>query len=381
MIWLAYFVYYFLVLRFLVSLSNLLTRQWLGNLHSGRSIPGSGQPLVSVLIPARNEEKNICNLLEDLSSQHYENIEILVYDDLSEDNTGNLVRSCIKKDRRIKLIEGTPLPDGWTGKNHACHRLSIQAKGDYLLFLDADVRVKKSIIINSLAHLEKYRLSLLSVFPVQNMQTFGEKVTVPVMNWILTGLLPLVLTRISSRPALSAANGQFMLYRAEVYHRYRFHSEHRNSIVEDISIFRSVKRKGLPAHTVLSNGDISCRMYNSYKDAVNGFSRSVAEYFGGNLPVAALFALVTTFGFIPALVLLPAFYQFTFLPLLLLHRALISGLSRQHVLQNLLLAPVQQLSFCVIVIMAFRHKIWHNLNWKGRNVYRTDMQSGDAIKI
>ncbi len=380
MIWLAYFIYFFLVLRFVVSLSNLLTLQWLRKLRDDLPMQGGKQPLVSVLIPARNEENNICNLLEDLSSQNYENIEIHVYDDLSEDNTGNLVKNCRKKDCRIKLIEGGPLPEGWTGKNHACHQLSRYANGDYLLFLDADVRIGKSAITNSLAHLAKHQLSLFSLFPVQKMHTPGEKITVPVMNWVLAGLLPLILTKISSRSSLSAANGQFMFFRAEDYHRYRFHAEHKNSIVEDIRIFRSVKKKGLKAHTILSNGDISCRMYNSYKDSVNGFSRSVAEFFGGHLHLAALFASVTTFGFIPVLVFLPSFYQFTFLTMLIIHRTLISWLSRQHVLQNLLLAPLQQVSFCLMVIMAYHHKLRHNLNWKGRNVYQASMQSSNTIK-
>ncbi len=380
MTWIAYFAYYFLLLRFLVSLSNLFTRQWLAPSAACRYTNASRQSLVSVLVPARNEENNICNLLDDLSLQNYKNLEILVYDDLSEDDTGSQVKNCIKKDNRIKLIEGKNLPAKWLGKNHACHQLALNARGDYLVFVDADVRMKPGMIMNGLAHLERYNLDLLSVFPVQKMHTFAEKITVPVMNWILTGLLPLILTRKSSRHSLSAANGQFMLFRAETYHKHKFHAIHRNSFVEDIGIVRTMKKKRLPVHTVLSNGDISCRMYNSCKDAITGFSRSVTEYFGGHLSIAILFAAVTTLGFIPVFLVLPSFYQFTFGAMLILHRTVISALSRQPVLQNLFLAPLQQLSFIAMIISAIRHKLNYELNWKGRNVYHTDIQTRSIIK-
>jgi len=163
MIWLAYFIFAFLVLRFLVSLSNLLFRQWLK-----QGIP-SGNPLISVLVPARDEEKNIGRLLNELTGQNYKNIEIIVCDDNSGDSTAGITESFQKKDRRIRLIRGGPLPAGWLGKNHACHQLALVAGGEYLLFLDADVTVKPPLLGNALAHLQKRELALLSIFPMQLM--------------------------------------------------------------------------------------------------------------------------------------------------------------------------------------------------------------------
>ncbi len=379
MTWLAYFILIFLAVRLAVSLANLFTRQWLKNdevIYQPARLPvRNSLPMISVLIPARNEANNICSLLSDISYQNYPNIEILVYDDLSEDNTGELVKSCIERDGRIRLIGGKPLPAGWLGKNHACHQLALEAKGEYLLFLDADVRLRPSLLHNSFAHMKHHRLDLLSIFPVQEMCSLGEKITVPVMNWVLTGLLPLILTRISSRPSLSAANGQFMLFSTESYKKHMFHFSLKNSPVEDIGIFRLMKRLGYRTNTLLSNGDISCRMYGTWKEAVTGFSRNVAEYFGGSIPPALIFALLTTFGIIPVVLYLPPKLSASFIVLTVMHRLVISYISRQPLLQNLFLAPLQQLSFVVMVIAAIRHRLNRVLIWKGRNVYQPSVRS------
>ncbi len=92
-------------------------------------------------------------------------------------------------------LSGTTLPEGFTGKNHACHQLSLSARGDYFLFMDADVRVKGALLEEALSWMLKKDLALLSIFPVQKMKSFGEKISVPLMNWILLSLLPLPLIR------------------------------------------------------------------------------------------------------------------------------------------------------------------------------------------
>ncbi len=95
-------------------------------------------PLVSVLIPARDEEKNIGRCLRSLSKQDYNNIEILVLDDDSSDGTGRIIEKFSKKDTRIRLIQGRSLDRGWKGKSYACHQLSREAAGEYYVFTDAD---------------------------------------------------------------------------------------------------------------------------------------------------------------------------------------------------------------------------------------------------
>lgn len=367
MIWFAYFITGFLLLRLTVSLSNLACRQWL---RPGMPV---GNPLVSVLIPARNEEKKIGTLLDELIRQNYSNTEILVYDDSSSDRTASLTEVFQNKDKRIKLFRGSDLPDGWLGKNNACHQLSLRASGEYLLFIDADVTVKPGLLKNALSHMQVKDLDLLSIFPKQIMFRFGEKVTVPVMNWVLTGLLPLILTRIPGWPSFSAANGQFMMFRAEKYHMYRFHEQVKAHSTEDIEIFRLMKKMGLATQTLLSNGEISCRMYGSFNEAIKGFSKNVLHFFGGHTLPAVLFAIITGAGFIPVVLYLPGGMTLIYFIMIILHRTVISLISRQSVIENILLAPFQIFSFWLMIASAIIHRRKKYLDWKGRNIYLNGM--------
>lgn len=362
MIWLAYFILGFLVLRLLVAFTNLFTRQWL---QPGRP---EGTALVSVLIPARNEERNIGKLLESLGRQDYPQLEILVYDDLSTDQTTSLVESCALKDSRIRLLHGKGLPRGWLGKNHACHQLAREAKGDYLLFMDADVTAEPRLVSQALAHLQKHKLSLLSIFPQQVMHTLGERLTVPLMNWILVSLLPLILTRISSWTSFSAANGQFMLFNGRSYRRHHFHQMVRNQKVEDIIIFRKLKQLGLRGHTILSNGQVKCRMYAGFGEAVQGFSKNVFEFFGNSILLTVFMALLTTFGFVPVYLALGPEFALAWLAGIILLRALAAFISRQNVVLTLVLFPLQQLAFFWVILQAVRNRARGKSEWKGRKV-------------
>jgi glycosyltransferase involved in cell wall biosynthesis len=371
MIWLAWFIYGFIWLRLGVSLTNTFTRQWLKTSKKRNRLKTDDDGhFISILIPARNEEQNIGLLLADLVEQDFEKFEIIVYDDNSDDDTVQVIKKKMNTDSRIKMINGTALPPGWIGKTYACHQLSLMAMGDYLLYLDADVRVKPSLLRNSMAHMDKHNLSLLSMFPRQITVSTGEKITVPLMNWILLGLLPLILTRISGMVSFSAANGQFMLFRADIYHKFGFHKRVKGKMVEDIEIFRLMKKLKLRTHTILGNNEISCRMYSNFHDAIAGFSKNVIDFFGGSGPIAVIFALITTFGFIPVLLFLPPLHVYLFIIAIVVKRMIISIISRQSVLHNIILAPFQQISLCLMIIAALRKKHRQLLIWKGRNVYQ-----------
>jgi len=362
MTFLAYFILGFLALRILVALTNIATRQWLK--------PGEprGSALVSVLIPARNEERNIENLLRSLKKQDYQNLEILVYDDLSEDRTAEIVKRFSQDDTRIKLIQGIGLPEGWLGKNHACHQLSKHARGRYLLFIDADVTAESELVRQGLAHLQKHKLALLSIFPQQIMKSFGERITVPLMNWILVSLLPLIFTRISPWVSFSAANGQFMLFDAEIYGKHQFHQMVKGQKVEDIIIFRKLKHLGIKGHTILSNGQVKCRMYNGFSEAIRGFSKNVFEFFGNSIFLSVFMALLTTFGFLPVWLSLGLEFAFAWLAGVILLRVLVAFASRQSVLQSILLLPLQQLAFFLVILAATQVRISGRSTWKGRTV-------------
>ncbi|MDD2381422.1 MAG: glycosyltransferase [Mariniphaga sp.] len=358
----AYIAFLFLVVRFLVSFINILYSPVLKHQKM------AGTPKVSVLIPARNEEKTIVQLLNDLIQQDYRNMEVIVYNDQSTDRTGEIAESFVANDKRFRVIHSVGLPEGWLGKNHACHQLAGEASGEYFLFLDADVRGNRNFIESALAQMEKHQLALLSVFPRQEMQTPGEKMIVPVMNSILLSLLPMILTRISPRPSLAAANGQFMLFRAKTYRKVLPHKKVKNLLVEDILISRLYKSNHLRIQCMTGNETIRCRMYQNLKEALHGLSRSVAEFFGGSHWVAFLYWLTGTIGIFAIISGLSAIFSYIALALMAGTIVCVSVASRQPVWQNLLYAIPRQLFLGIIIFISYKNKKLKRTQWKGRNI-------------
>jgi glycosyltransferase involved in cell wall biosynthesis len=292
MLYIAWFVIIFSLLQLLIAFVNLVFHSKLPEGNLGE------RPLVSILIPARDEEKNISNILNDILHQDYQEIEVIVFNDQSSDQTAEIVNEYALPDSRITLINSDLLPEGWLGKNWACHSLSEAAKGEYLLFLDADVRVGNGLIVNVISYVKHFKLALVSIFPKQNIKTFGEKITVPNMNYILLSLLPLILVRKSGMSSLAAANGQFMFFDTSVYRSLEPHEKMKNNKVEDIEISRYLKNEKHRIACLVGDSTIQCRMYSGFEEAVKGFSKNVSAFFGKSVIIATLFWLITTFGFL-----------------------------------------------------------------------------------
>ncbi len=380
----------FALLQLLVALVNLLFRERLpareitsdagsGITTGGDSLPASHLPdesnpafktkqTLSLLIPARDEEANIGNLLSDLTTISDRVMEIIVCDDQSTDCTAAIVEEHATRDPRIRLIRGGDLPDGWSGKNYACHRLAQEAKGDYLLFLDADVRVGEGVIDRSLQYMLRHRCDLMSIFPTQEMLTLGERITVPNMQIILLTLLPLPLVRLSGFPSLSAANGQFMLFRHDTYQELQPHRQFRMSRAEDIEIARHLKRQRRRVSCLTGVRGVRCRMYHSLPEAVEGFSKNVTYFFGNSSPAAILYWLVTTLGFVVFLVVGRWDGLCLWIAATLLTRIAASLTAGMKVRDNLQLFLPQQLILGTFILRSLINKRKKTFRWKGRAI-------------
>jgi glycosyltransferase involved in cell wall biosynthesis len=356
-------ILFFTFIQLLVAVANTLFLPKLVRRHSSES------PLVSVLIPARNEENNIGNLLDDILEQDYGNIEVFVFNDQSDDRTAEVVKQYSERDTRITLINSDGLPHGWYGKNYACYSLSGKAHGKYFLFLDADVRIGKGLIANSLSFIERHLTVLLTIFPKQIMMSAGEKLTVPNMNYILLSLLPLILVRKSANPAFAAANGQFMMFESAAYRLFEPHEKMKNDMVEDISTARYLKSMKQKIACLTGDDTIRCRMYAGFSDAVNGFSKNVSAFFGNSLLIATIFWLVTTFGFIFIIIAFSPKVFLLYLAAYLLTRVLISRVSEQNIMENILLMIPQQVSCGLFILKAMVNKICKKHLWKGRYIH------------
>lgn len=362
MLIIAYIIFGFAVLQLMVALSNLVFNQAL-------PVPDKYyQPLISVLIPARNEEENIGTLLSDLEKQAYQNLEILVFNDQSEDNTAAIVEDFAQKNNKIKLYHSSGLPDGWMGKTHGCYQLAEKAHGAYFLFIDADVRISGDIIHQTVTKAKKHKLGLLTIFPKQIIKSWGEYLMVPNMNYILLTLLPLILVRKSGFTSLSAANGQFMLFEAETYRQNQPHKTHRTSRVEDISIARTFKQSNIPIACLAGTNDIRCHMYSGFREAINGFSKNIIMFFGNSSIMAIIFWLFTSIGFVFIVFELPIVAFIVYLLILLFIRIIVSVISRQHILKNVMLGYMQKMVMGYVIFRAIRSQNKNTFEWKGRKI-------------
>ena len=248
----------------------------------------SPAPLISVLVPARNEEANIRQCLESLQKQDYPNFEVLVLDDGSTDSTAEIVAGMAAGDRRIRLFKGDPLPGDWMGKSYACHQLAKKAAGSWLLFVDADTTHAPRMLRGVLELALKNKVTLLSGFPRQLAGSLPLAIIMPVQYYIILGWLPIWLLLKFGKPSL--AIGQFMFFNADEYRRIGGHEAVKSNIVEDVYMGIEVgKRHGRHIAIDLSPV-VSTNMYVDVGDAWQGFGKSIQAIVAMN-PVA-MFGLI-----------------------------------------------------------------------------------------
>jgi len=288
------FYYYALILVasyfFLLSLANHY-EMWRFT-HGPEIIDG---PLVSVLIPARNEEKNIERCLNSLRNQIYKNYEILVINDNSTDGTGKILERISAEDNRIKVFTGKSLPDDWYGKPFALHQLSANAKGEILLFTDADTIHNPASISWAVTNLQKLNADMISGYIGQVFLKFGEVITVPIMFFLTGFIIPLFLNRYTRKSWFSAAIGQYIAIRHEVFKAIGGCEAFKKKTSEDIYMARFVKRKGYSTRFLNITEHVNCRMYNGYRDAVEGIGKNIFDFLGKNTFVIFLLAIAVLF--------------------------------------------------------------------------------------
>ncbi|MEO8794459.1 MAG: glycosyltransferase family 2 protein [Daejeonella sp.] len=360
---LLYLVFFFLILRFTVTLFNFISNPKLT--YSGKQY----QQLVSILIPARNESADILDLLKSIKQQNYSNYEVIVLDDHSDDDTFTICENFAGKNENFKVIRGSKLPKGWLGKNYACHQLAQNANGKYLMFIDADETISDGLINNAVHRMEIQRLTLLSLFTNQVMDTIGERLVVPLMHFLLLNLLPLRLVKLSKNPSFAAASGQFMLFNADDYSKNQWHEQVKHKVVEDIEIIKAVKTFGYKAEALLANGYIHCRMYKSLDEALSGFSKNLLAGFNNN--VAGLLFYLTLVISGPIVIWYFGGVQLLFFAvgLIMLSRIMISLSAGQNPWINLVLHPFQMIFLLILSVLSIQKHFTKTITWKGRTIH------------
>jgi chlorobactene glucosyltransferase len=254
-------------------------------------------PRISVLIPARNEEASIAQCVDALLAQDYPKLEIIVLDDDSTDRTAGIVRE--RRDPRLRLVTGAPLPDGWTGKNWACHQLAARAHGDVLCFVDANTILARDTLSRAAGELRDSDLGLVSMLLRTDTGTASEAVLMPIVNYALLSLLPAALIEKQSFRKEAIALGPFVMVTRAAYAAAGGHAAEPAHIVDDVQLARSVKASG---HRIaLRNGTdlVHTRWYTGFGEIWHGFSKNAYGGIGYRPGVG----LLTIFVVAPALLL------------------------------------------------------------------------------
>ena len=272
-----------------------------------RIAPLADGPMVSVLIPARNEEDRIRPGLEAILRQDYGNYEVVVLDDNSTDGTWGILEESKRTSDRLRLAKGRPLPEGWNGKPYALHQLIGEARGDILLFMDADMTPSPGFVGWSVAQLERLGADSFSGYPRHTCATRGEYAIVPIIYLVTIALLPVSLILRSRWRHIAHAMGQVICFRREVLEAIGGYESVRQSINEDVQISRAVKARGF-RHAFLDVKDhLRGNMYNGMGHMLEGLERVLFEYFDRKVyPLAVMSVFLLAVFVAPAPVLAAA---------------------------------------------------------------------------
>ncbi len=294
-------IYHLLVIGVLLFvLLNFLLNQLAVPRLLPRKISPETAPLVSILVPARNEEAVIERCLHSLQAQDYPNYEIILLDDQSSDRTAEIARSAgfSSDSEQCRLIAGQPLPEDWIGKPWACHQLYQAARGEWLLFTDADTAHAPFALSAAVGEAMDRRADLLTLWPEQETKTWSEKWVIPIIyvaaagaipHWLLRlgQIYPQVRTFLSAKQwrGMGAANGQYVLFSRKGYKTIGGHTAVKNHLVEDVSLGRTVAgktREGMILVNCDGTGVVKTRMYQNFPQLWEGFTKNAWPIFDGN---------------------------------------------------------------------------------------------------
>lgn len=259
------------------------------HLNDESTAPPVPTPHVSVIIPARDEARNIARCLRSVLASTYPDFDVVVVDDHSTDGTGDLARAAAGGDPRVRVIVPPPLPEGWFGKSWACATGAGATTGELLLFIDADTSLSSDLLVRLVNARATRDADLISIGGRQELGTFWERVVQPqVFTMLLVRYGGTERVGSSRRASDKIANGQCILVRRDVYASIGGHGAVRDKVAEDLMLAQTVFRAGKRVSLVLGLDQLSTRMYTSLHELVQGWGKNIYAAGADTLPVGGL---------------------------------------------------------------------------------------------
>lgn len=348
-----------LLLVFFALLNTFTLRRI--TIEHGRTIDAR----VSVLIPLRNESENVDGVVQSaLEQTGLPNFEVLALDDASTDDTLNLLERFSPS--HLKVLQGALLEPDWLGKNFACYQLSQHASGEYLVFVDADVRLHPEAIVSSIHYMKRWGWDFLSPYPRQIAISFLERLVQPLLQWSWFVSLPLRLAATLKRPSMVVANGQFFIVRKDAYLATGGHSAIKSEVLDDLELARTLVRAGFKGGVADGSHVAQCRMYSTSRELIEGYTKSQWRAFGN--PVGALIAIALLF----LTSIFPFAYGLTgeitgwYIYFAVVFTRILSGLMTRSVLSSAILHPLSALAWILLIAHSWYRKLRGTLMWRGR---------------
>lgn len=284
---------------------NLLPR--LGDPGSGGDAP---LPSLAVIIPARDEERDIGRAVRALVEQDYPALEVIVVNDESSDGTGEILARLADENPRLKVIDGVPPPPGWLGKPWALQQGGMATDAELILFCDADVDYAPGALRAIVEGFLRRDVDGLALLPKMEMHGFWEHVLVVQLPLTAFSMLPLFLSNSNQAPVLGVGGGPGNLLYGDTWRRIGTHERLRSAVVDDVALMQLIRHEQGRTAVAVASDLVGVRMYRGFLEIVRGFSKNTFHAMGGTLP--------------RALVALTVMLLFNVLPLVLVADAILS---------------------------------------------------------
>ncbi len=320
---------------------------------------------ITVLIPVRNEEENIADLVLSLQAQQFINKpEIIFINDSSTDDTADKLQEAQDGGAQIKVINAPELPDSWLGKPWALQQGYLQAKGEIVVTLDADVRLTSTAIAQALGMLGDR--SFISPYPRQIARTFSERLIQPLLQWSWMSTVPLRIAEKSARTSLAVANGQFFMVRKSALDQIGGFNAIAAEVLDDMELARALIKSGALGGVADGSTLAQTRMYKNFFEIKAGYGKSLWKAFGSQSGSAAAIAFLFITGIAPVIAWFAGhplgFFAYQFI---VITRALSAARSRGRILDSIL-HPISCAVLIYLIIYSWRAR--GVVAWKGRTL-------------
>src|ERR1051326_1938940 len=360
------------ILALFRTITNLLL------VHRLRARGAGGGAQVSIIIPARNEARAIERTLRAFLAQDYANFEVILVDDRSSDATGAIARAI--GDPRLVVIAGEEPPPGWLGKPWAMEQGSRVARGELLLFVDADVHYAPGALSAAVAHIEREPgIAMLALLPHFEMRGFWENIAMPALAMFAFAFMPAWLSNRTRVVALALGAGTGNLVRRAAYERCGRHEALKDSVVDDVALARLLRRHGLVTEAVRAEEMVSVRMYHGGGEILRGFTKNAFAVVNRSYVLAIPFVIFNSLiGLVPYFVALTGDpFAIATVVLISVVRVVIFAALRYPILYAILGHPLMAAFWLVIFLRSvWKTGIRRELEWRGRTYDAAETRFG-----